>query len=116
MEFQKIVLDFQLKSHDKFLKNLIFIFKRFDSDNNGIISEDEFINLIHTLNIYKDDLNEQIKRILTVIDPFNKKIITFSECVSLFSMEFIYDDDGNGGKRKLSVLERVSLDEALLNA
>ena len=116
MEFQKIILDFQLKSHDKFLKNFIFIFKRFDSDNNGIISEDEFINFIHTLNIYKDDFNEQIKRILLIIDPYNKKLITFSEVVSLFSMEFVIDDDGTGNKRKLSILERVSLDEALLIA
>ena len=113
-EFQKIILDFQLKSHDKFLKNFIFIFKKFDTDNNGIISEEEFINLIHTLDLYKDDFEEQIKRILTIVDPFLKKQITFSEVVTLFSVENVYEDDGSGNKRKLSILERISLDDALV--
>jgi Ca2+-binding EF-hand superfamily protein len=96
------------------LKNFIFIFKKFDTDNNGIISEDEFISLIHTLDIYKDDFNEQIKRILTIVDPFLKKQISFSEVVSLFSVEYVYEDDESGNKRKLSILERISLDDALV--
>jgi Ca2+-binding EF-hand superfamily protein len=107
-------LDFQLKSHDKFLKNFIFIFKRFDSDNNGVLSEEEFVNLIHTLNIYKEDFDEQTRRLLTIIDPYNKKQITFSDCVSLFSMEYV-SETGDSGK-KLTVLERISLDDVLLNA
>lgn len=37
--FQKIILDFQLKSHEKFLKQFNFLFKNADIDHNGIIDE-----------------------------------------------------------------------------
>ncbi len=37
--FQKIILDFQLKSHEKFLKNFVQLFRRSDRDINGIIDE-----------------------------------------------------------------------------
>ena len=114
--FNKIILDFQLKSHDKYLRNFVYIFKRVDQDNNGIINEEEFLNMLQSINIYKDDFNEQAQRLLNIIDPYNKQYITFSETVSLFSMEFILEDDGQGNKRKLSILERISLDDSILNA
>ena len=59
--FEQIILDFQLKSHDKYLRNFVYLFKRVDLDNNGIINEDEFLNMLQSLNIYKDDFNDQIK-------------------------------------------------------
>lgn len=37
--FQKIILDFQLKSHEKFLKNFVAYFRLVDKDLNGIIDE-----------------------------------------------------------------------------
>lgn len=72
--------------------------------------------MLQTINIYKEDFNEQAQRLLNIIDPYNKQYITFSETVSLFSMEFILEDDGQGNKRKLSILERISLDDSILNA
>lgn len=37
--FQKVILDFQLKSHEKFLKNFVSLFRSIDKDMNGIIDE-----------------------------------------------------------------------------
>ena len=37
--FQKAMLDFQLKSHESFLRNFLVLFKQVDRDNNGIIDE-----------------------------------------------------------------------------
>lgn len=37
--FQKVILDFQLKSHEKFLKTFLTYFRLVDKDNNGIINE-----------------------------------------------------------------------------
>ena len=37
--FQKAILDFQLKSHESFLRNFLVLFKQVDRDNNGIIDE-----------------------------------------------------------------------------
>ena len=115
-ELIQIILDFQLKSHDKYLRNFVYLFKRVDQDNNGIINEEEFLNMLQSINIYKEDFNEQATRLLNIIDPYNKQYITFSETISLFSMEFIEEDDGQGNRRKLSILERISLDDSILNA
>ena len=92
------------------------MYKRVDQDNNGIINEDEFLNMLQSINIYKEDFNDQATRLLNIIDPYNKQYITFSETISLFSMEFIIEDDGQGNNRKLSILERISLDDSILNA
>jgi len=50
-EFQKAVLDFQLKEHEKFLYKFIVIFKQVDQDNNGILNEDEFVDLVKKMKI-----------------------------------------------------------------
>ena len=114
-DFQKIILDLQLKSHDKFLKNFIFVFKKIDSDNNGIISEEEFINLLKILNVYKEDFNDHAYRLLNIIDPYNKKQITFSDTVTLLNNESIIDDDGQGNTKQVNLLEKISIDDNLLN-
>ena len=38
-EFLKVIFDFQIKWRYSYLKNFIILFKKVDSDNNGIISE-----------------------------------------------------------------------------
>ncbi len=83
-DFQKILLDHHIKSKDRYLKNFILLFKKFDIDNNGIINEEEFINILSNANVYGEHLEEQSFRLLSLIDPNNNKQITFSECVSLF--------------------------------
>ena len=85
-DFQKIVLDFQIKSRDRYLKNFVALFRRSDSDNNGIINEEEFFELLKNLNVYDDYLEENAIRLLNIIDPHNHKQIIFTECVSLFKM------------------------------
>jgi len=44
--FQKIILDFQLKSHEKFLKNFVAYFRLVDKDLNGIIDEVTYIDVM----------------------------------------------------------------------
>lgn len=89
-EFQKILLDHHIKSKDRYLKNFISLFKKYDNDNNGIINEEEFINILSSANVYGDLIEEQSYRLLSIIDPNNNKQITFSECVSLFSQVYKY--------------------------
>lgn len=90
--FQKILFDFQIKSREKYIKNFHTLFKRIDSDNNGIISEEEFIKLVHAMNIYQlnSNSNKNIMKLLEKIDPFNNKQITFSDCVYLFCQVNLY--------------------------
>ncbi|CAD8081062.1 unnamed protein product [Paramecium sonneborni] len=83
--FQKVILDFQMKSHEKYLSKFIQHFRQLDQDQNGIIDENEFRQLITDLNIGSNDFD--IQRYLNKIDPYNNQQITFSQCVQLFSQE-----------------------------
>ena len=38
-DFLKIILDFQLQEHEKFLSRFTQLFKSVDHDNNGVIDE-----------------------------------------------------------------------------
>ena len=44
--FEKIILDFQLKSHHNFLKKFINLFREYDSSNLGYINEEQFDDMI----------------------------------------------------------------------
>lgn len=38
-KFEKVILDFQMKSHEKFLSRFLQCYRQVDRDNNGIIEE-----------------------------------------------------------------------------
>ncbi|CAD8107064.1 unnamed protein product [Paramecium sonneborni] len=99
--FQKIILDFQLKSHEKYLKKFIVTFKQMDTDANGIIDENEFRNLIEVLNFGAEDLD--IQKYLNIIDPYSHQQITFSQCVTLFSSESVPGSNG-----QIQILQKIS--------
>ena len=84
------------------------MFKKFDTDNNGIIDEEEFINLIYNLNLFVTQIKENVVNLLTLVDPYNNKQITFSECVTLLSNQPYKDEQGN---IKGSLLDKVCLDD-----
>ena len=107
-DFIKIVLDNHIRFRDKQLKNFVEIFKAVDTNRDGIISEEEFTELIQRMKIFKDDeIESKIFQYLERIDPFDNQKITFSECVSFFSEEIIVDKDMNGNEKEISILEKV---------
>ena len=107
----KILHDFQIKQREKQLKNFVNIFKSVDKDNNGVINEEEFVNLLYNMNIFGDNLKQKIVELLTQIDPYNNKQITFSECVNLFST-IPYEQEGNNQNQNgnsISILDRICM-------
>jgi len=97
------------------LRNFVYLFKTVDTDSNGLLNEDEFINLLAMMNIYSEKyFDENANRLLNQSDPFNNKQITFSECVTLFSNEILMDSDEQGNKVKLSLLDKVNLNDEIL--
>ena len=83
VEFLKILLDFQLKAHEKFLQPFIKVFRNVANSKSGVLNENDFITLCKQI-----DLDESvIMKMLGVIDPYENQAITFSECVALFSTE-----------------------------
>ena len=74
------------------------MFRKFDTDNDGILNESEFVNLIKEIPYCQKNLEDNIYKFLTTIDPFNNKKITFSEVISLFGMENIDEESDNENK------------------
>ena len=99
-DFLKVLLDFQLNNHEKFLNKFIQIFRKVDNDADGIINEQEFRKLIILMDLgfSEDDIN----RLLQIIDPYDNQQITFSEGVALFSTELI-PVEGVAVMKKLSL-------------
>ncbi len=82
-DFQKIVLDFQLATHEKYIKKFVSLFKKLDTDTNGVLGEDEFKQLVAMMRVSGSE--EETERLLQIVDPYNNQQITFSECLALLS-------------------------------
>lgn len=54
-DFEKIVLDFQLREHERFLHRFNQNYKRFDLNMDGVVNETEFRNMIISMGILKDE-------------------------------------------------------------
>ena len=94
-EFLKILCDHHIKNRDKYLKNFVKLFRKYDTDLDGVLNEDEFIGLMKEIPYFQNNIDNYIIKFLSIIDPFNNKKITFSECVSLFNMEIIEEENIN---------------------
>ena len=106
--FMKIILDNHIRFRDKQLKNFVQLFRSVDTNRDGIINEEEFSELIQKMKIFKEEEVENvIFQYLEKMDPYDNQKFTFSECVNLFSSEFIQDKDMNGDEKEISVLEKV---------
>ena len=102
-DFIKVVSEYQIMSRAKYLSNFVELFKSVDSDNDRVIDEKEFNDLLNNIPIEKENINDYSLKLLEILDPFNNNKITFSECVSLFSMEIIDDVD------KKSILDKICM-------
>ena len=111
-DFLSLLCIYQIKNRDKYLKNFVKLFRKYDNDLDGILNEDEFSNLIRDIPYCKNNEDEYIFKFLSIIDPFNNKKITFSECVSILSMEIIdnNNNDIKNNKNQVSLLDKICLE------
>lgn len=85
--FVQVLLDFQLRSHERFLRRFVRLFRQQDHDRNGVLDELQFRSLLLAINAERSE--EDIDVLLETVDPFNNQHITFSECVALLSAELL---------------------------
>lgn len=64
------------------------MFQEVDSDNNGIINEEQFRELLSMMNCIQNE--DEVTYLLQLIDPYNNQQLTFSEVVHLFSSVSIF--------------------------
>jgi Ca2+-binding EF-hand superfamily protein len=103
--FSKIILDFQIKSRVNFLKKFTYLFKSVDSDNNGVISENEFLTLMNTISYQqKINLEPVTGKLLNTLDPFNNKQLNYSDCIFYFAKENIQVNENGATETLLNIV------------
>lgn len=83
----RILSNFQLDGHERFLAPYVAIFRDHDRDQNGIISGTEFMAICRTLDPTKGP--EELETLLHEIDPRGTQLITFSETVQALDSEIV---------------------------
>ncbi len=111
-KFIQIVIDFQIRVRENYLKNFNDIFKQVDSDRNGILSDNEFVKLIEMLNIYQnqEEFENQMQNMMSQLDPFQSKIFIYSDIINVLSKEMIEEQEPETGEIiQMSILDRISI-------
>lgn len=106
--FLGIILDYQIKCRTKYLRNINYLFKELDTDENGILNENELIQLVANTDLFNEGFSEHSNRLLNLVDPYNHKQVTFSEVVTCFSKETVKESDTNGNVKKINLLDKIS--------
>lgn len=95
--FEKVLMDFQLLGHDRFLSKFRECFSRLDQDGDGILSEDDFITLCSLVGKpttkgkvkVKERSDDELNNFLSAADPFNHSSVTFSSAVACLSEDIV---------------------------
>ena len=90
-DFIQLVCENQIENRDNYLKRFVELFKKFDTDEDGILNEEQFIKMIKSIPFCLNNLEYFIQKFLNKIDPFNYRRFTFNDCINAFSTEIIDD-------------------------
>ena len=85
--FLKILLDFQLRGHERFLMRFRELFQSVDTDRDGVVDEDQFTTLVSRVSPSRDE--DEIQELLEAVDPGGTKRITFSDSVTCLSPDIV---------------------------
>ena len=107
-DFINIIGNYQIRNRDKYLKNFVDLFRKFDTNNDGILNENEFVDLIKSIPYCQKNIEINIFKFLSIVDPFNNKKIIFSDCVKLFSMEDLKENE-NENSENTNLLDKICL-------
>ena len=81
------------------------LFKSVDNDQDGVISEVQFKDLLQMMAIL--DSEEEIENLLAQVDPFNNKKMTYSEVVLVLSSHMVPRDPLNPNpSQQIALLEK----------
>ncbi|KAL1512004.1 hypothetical protein AB1Y20_005279 [Prymnesium parvum] len=86
-KFVKVLLDFQMAGHQRFLSTFVKEFRNVDVDGKGVLDETAFRSLLSRIAPSKDEA--AIRRLLNIVDPHNRQQMTFSDCVATLSTDLV---------------------------
>ena len=107
-DFINVIGNYQIRNRDKYLKNFVDLFRKFDTNNDGILNENEFVDLIKSIPYCQKNIEINIFKFLSIVDPFNNKKIIFSDCVKLFSMEDLKENEKENSENT-NLLDKICL-------
>lgn len=110
-KFIQIIIEFQIRLRDIYLKHFNEMFIKVDTNRDGIINEGEFYQLIEGINVYdQDNVDQQVNAFLSYIDPYKTGNILYSDVIDLLSKEMIMDKDPDTDELvKMSILDKLSI-------
>ena len=89
--FLEVVLNFQLDTHEKFISSCLHIFREFDTNKDGILSNAELRMFLEKVDSTKN--HNDIEHAIETLDPHNNNQVTFSQCVTYLSTELMKNAD-----------------------
>ncbi len=107
----QIIIEFQIRLRGNYLRNFNDLFRKYDTDNNGILNEDQFASLIMESNVFEQQSpDEKIQIYLNELDPFGSNIILYSDIIDILSKDYTTDVDPETGETiELSILDKMSI-------
>ena len=101
-----ILLDYHIRTRSKYLTNFKSYFKKFDNNNDGILTKKELILFIRELNLFDESVvNENIDLLLRKLPNCEKyNSFSFSEVLALFDKEKIINEKGE----EISLLDAIA--------
>lgn len=87
--FLKVLLDFQLAGHERFLGKFRRLFRELDRDRTGVLDAEQFQILAQRVSPTSTKSVADMLRLLQAVDPGDNGIITFSQCVAALSADLV---------------------------
>jgi hypothetical protein len=85
-ELVNIFHELEINKKENYVRPFVYAFKKIDEDSDGIINENQFINLVKDLNILEEkNFDNLLNELLNLIDPYGYKKFIFTDCVEVFS-------------------------------
>jgi Ca2+-binding EF-hand superfamily protein len=81
-------LEFISVKHLRFLENFNIMFRGFDTDNDGRLSEEQFRNLVRKIELITNK-SLDVGSLLLKLDPANTRFVNYSGIVFVLSNEFL---------------------------
>jgi hypothetical protein len=85
LEFEQVLLNFQLKGHEQFLRQFCHAFRQFDPHAKGLLDEKQLRLLV--LKVNPNKTHEELDRLIATVDPYNNQLITYSQIVNVLQDE-----------------------------
>ena len=107
-KFIQLVIDYQIKLRNIYLKNFNHIFRTIDTNHDGIISDYEFTKLVEISNIFdtREELEIKTHMMIKELDKYSSGNILYNDIINLWNEEMTVDQ--NTGEN-LSLLDKLSM-------